>query len=514
MSSADLSNGIGDLRAQLKVEAQVINESFDPNLPVDSLLIARSNSVDEALRALWELCGLHASDASLVAVGGYGRGELFPHSDVDILVLKPNTSSTKDTNVVSFVSALWDLGLKIGHSVRSINECIAIAKSDLTVITTYLETRVLAGNPALLETLKSDIQTLDLWPSAEFFAAKREEQEARHDKYGRTGYSLEPNVKSSPGGLRDLQVIGWITQRHFGCSINELPTGEFLTVEERGQLAAGKDFLSRVRAALHILTGRDEDRLLFEHQRSLASLWGFEDEAKLGVEQFMQLYFRQVQSVVHLTDLLNSIFDQKLLHDCDAKPMPIDEDFELLDERIAARREDVFSGNPANLLRLFVVIANDERIGKIDPNTIRLLRQSASLIDENYRDDEQHRRLFREVLQGQFWMTKQLRRMLRHGILSRYLPEFGQVVGQMQFDMFHTYTVDAHSLEVIANTRRFLRADYTDKFPFTTRIAQLLRNPLLLFVAVLYHDIERPRRRSLGTGRGRCSSILRAALFQ
>ena len=148
-------------------------------------------------------------------------------------------------------------------------------------------------------------------------------------------------------------------------------------MEERGQLAAGKDFLSRVRAALHIMTGRDEDRLLFEHQRSLASLWGFEDEAKLGVEQFMQLYFRQVQSVVHLTDLINTIFDQKLLHDCESPPVIIDEDFELIDERIAARRDNVFSDKPANLLRLFVIIANDERIAKIDPNTIRLLRQSA-----------------------------------------------------------------------------------------------------------------------------------------
>ena len=368
MSSANLANDISNLRAQLKQRAEEINASFDPNLPVDSLLIDRSDSVDTALQTLWALCSLDSTDSSLVAVGGYGRGELFPHSDVDILVLQPNESTTDDTKVSAFVSALWDLGLKIGHSVRSIDECIDIAKGDLTVVTTYLETRVLAGDPSLLDTLKLTIEQRNLWPSATFFAAKREEQETRHDKYGRTGYSLEPNVKSSPGGLRDLQVIGWITQRHFGCSINELPTGEFLTVEERGQLAAGKDFLSRVRAALHIMTGRDEDRLLFEHQRSLASLWGFEDEAKLGVEQFMQLYFRQVQSVVHLTDLLNTIFDQKLLHDCESPPVIIDEDFELIDERIAARRDNVFSDKPANLLRLFVIIANDERIAKIDPS--------------------------------------------------------------------------------------------------------------------------------------------------
>ncbi|MCH1553363.1 MAG: [protein-PII] uridylyltransferase, partial [Luminiphilus sp.] len=493
MSSANLTNEISDLRAQLKQRAEEINASFDPNLPVDSLLIDRSDAVDSVLQTLWMLCGLDRTDSSLVAVGGYGRGELFPHSDVDILVLQPNDSSTDDAKVSSFVSALWDLGLKIGHSVRSIDECIDVAKGDLTVVTTYLETRVLAGDPSLLDTLKTTIEQSNLWPSATFFAAKREEQETRHDKYGRTGYSLEPNVKSSPGGLRDLQVIGWITQRHFGCSINELPTGEFLTVEERGQLAAGKDFLSRVRAALHIMTGRDEDRLLFEHQRSLASLWGFEDEAKLGVEQFMQLYFRQVQSVVHLTDLLNTIFDQKLLHDCESPPLIIDDDFELIDERIAARWDNVFSDNPANLLRLFVIIANDERIAKIDPHTIRLLRQSAQLIDDDYRSNEVHRQLFREVLKGRFWMTKQLRRMLRHGILARYLPEFGQVVGQMQFDMFHTYTVDAHTMEVIAHTRRFLRADYTDKFPVTTRIAQRLRKPLLLFVAALYHDIGKGR---------------------
>jgi len=493
MDSKALTTLVSQLRSELSDVAGVIGQQFQASAPVTPLLEQRCSAVDQTLTQLWNACALDKTDIALIAVGGYGRGELFPSSDVDLLILLGLPNNDSDAQVSAFVSSLWDLGLKIGHSVRSIDECLALAVDDITVMTTLLETRLLVGPSAVYDKLLSELDERDIWNSGAFFTAKLEEQTQRHEKYGLTGYSLEPNVKSSPGGLRDIQVIGWIARRHFGSALERLPTGEFLTEQELDLLMSGQDYLSRVRFALHHLTGRDEDRLLFEHQQALARLWGFEDGGKLAVEQFMQAYFRNVQAVSHVSALLVDIYQKTLLQAETSSATVIDEDFELVDDRISARQATVFTHNPSNLLRLFAVIGRDKRIKRIDPETTRLLRASADLIDKTFREDPVNRRLFRDVLSSPYSMTKQLRRMLRHGVLGRYLPEFEKIVGQMQFDMFHAYTVDAHTMEVIANSRRFLRADYTDRFPVTTRIAQRLRNPLLLFVAALYHDIGKGR---------------------
>ena len=493
MDSKALTTLVSQLRSELSDVAGVIGQQFEASAPVTPLLEQRCSAVDQTLTHLWNACALDITDIALIAVGGYGRGELFPSSDVDLLILLGQPNNDSDAQVSAFVSSLWDLGLKIGHSVRSIDECLALAVDDITVMTTLLETRLLVGPSAVYDKLLSELDERDIWKSGAFFTAKLEEQTQRHEKYGLTGYSLEPNVKSSPGGLRDIQVIGWIARRHFGSALERLPTGEFLTEQELDLLMSGQDYLSRVRFALHHLTGRDEDRLLFEHQQTLARLWGFEDGGKLAVEQFMQAYFRNVQAVSHVSALLVDIYQKTLLQAETSSATVIDEDFELIDDRISARQATVFTHNPSNLLRLFAVIGRDKRIKRIDPETTRLLRASADLIDKTFREDPVNRRLFRDVLSSPYSMTKQLRRMLRHGVLGRYLPEFEKIVGQMQFDMFHAYTVDAHTMQVIANSRRFLRADYTDRFPVTTRIAQRLRNPLLLFVAALYHDIGKGR---------------------
>ena len=493
MDSKALTTLVSQLRSELSDVAGIIGRQFEASVPVTPLLEQRCSAVDQTLTQLWNACALDKIDIALIAVGGYGRGELFPSSDVDLLILLGQPNDDSDAQVSAFVSSLWDLGLKIGHSVRSIDECLALAVDDITVMTTLLETRLLVGPSAVYDKLLSELDERDIWKSGAFFTAKLEEQTQRHEKYGLTGYSLEPNVKSSPGGLRDIQVIGWIARRHFGSALERLPTGEFLTEQELDLLISGQDYLSRVRFALHHLTGRDEDRLLFEHQQALARLWGFEDGGKLAVEQFMQAYFRNVQAVSHVSALLVDIYQKTLLQAEASSATVIDEDFELIDDRISARQPTVFTHNPSNLLRLFAVIGRDKRIKRIDPETTRLLRASADLIDKTFRDDPVNRRLFRDVLSSPYSMTKQLRRMLRHGVLGRYLPEFEKIVGQMQFDMFHAYTVDAHTMQVIANSRRFLRADFTDRFPVTTRIAQRLRNPLLLFVAALYHDIGKGR---------------------
>ena len=493
MATPLLTALIAELRSELKARNTELAGQFSPDVSVTPLLRSRCLAVDSALQRLWSHFDLDETGATLAAVGGYGRGELFPESDIDVLILVANERAPDTTALSGFISALWDLGLKIGHSVRTPDECISLASSDITVMTTLLETRLLSGSNDLLLEITRRLESEQVWPTASFFNGKIEEQSARHEKFGLTGYSLEPNVKSSPGGLRDIQVIGWIARRHFGIGLDELPTGEFLTEEELALLNEGHDALSRVRFALHAKTGREEDRLLFEHQQTLAKQWGFEDHGKLAVEQFMQAYFRNVQAVSHTTALLIDIFQKTLLHNEASASVIIDEDFELIDDRISARHEAVFSANPSNLLRIFSVIARDSRIKRIDPETTRLLRASAPLLDDDFKQDPVNRRAFRDIISAPHNMTKQLRRMLRHGVLARYLPAFGAIVGQMQFDMFHTYTVDAHTMQVIANCRRFLRADYTDTFPVTTRIAQRLRNPTLLFVAALFHDIGKGR---------------------
>ncbi|MEC8439511.1 MAG: nucleotidyltransferase domain-containing protein, partial [Pseudomonadota bacterium] len=417
MNSKALTTLVSQLRRDLGETADFIGQQFDPSAPVTPLLEQRCAAVDQTLTQLWHACDLDETNTSLIAVGGYGRGELFPSSDVDVLILLGQPDTSVDAQLSVFVSSLWDLGLKIGHSVRSIDECLSLAADDITVMTTLLETRLLTGPATIYDTLLSELDKRDIWKSGAFYTAKLEEQTQRHEKYGLTGYSLEPNVKSSPGGLRDIQVIGWIAKRHFGTALEQLPTGEFLTEQELDLLMSGQDYLSRVRFALHHLTGRDEDRLLFEHQQTLARRWGFEDEGKLAVEQFMQAYFRNVQAVSHVSALLIDIYQKTLLQAEASSSTVIDEDFELIDDRISARHAAVFTQNPSNLLRLFVVIGRDKRIKRIDPQTTRLLRGSADLIDEAFRDDPINRRLFRDVLSSPFSMTKQLRRMLRHGVL-------------------------------------------------------------------------------------------------
>ncbi len=279
-----------------------------------------------------------------------------------------------------------------------------------------------------------------------------------------------------------------------GVALEELDEVNFLNRDEKRMLDAGRNFIGQVRFALHTLAGREEDRLLFDHQRKLAEMWEMVDGEKLAVEQFMQVYYRWALALNQLRELVMQVFDQHILHADDTAPARlIDEDFEVRGGLLVARQPDTFTLRPSNLLRAFVVIANDNSITGIGPGTWRMLRAATHLIDPGFRANPENQRLFMELMSAPYGVTLQLRRMARHGILGRYLPEFGRIIGQMQFDLFHAYTVDAHTLEVVANTRRFMRADFTEKFPVSTRIAQRLRKPSLLYIAALYHDIGKGR---------------------
>lgn len=493
---ADAAQGLlPALRQALRQAADDLDRDFRNGRNAGELLRERAALIDELLRHAWRELRLPTRDLALVAVGGYGRGELHPHSDIDLLILHGQADPRHAGGVEDFLTLLWDLGLQIGHSVRSVDECVAAAAADVTVLTSLVEARPLLGDRELVDAVKAGIDARHMWPAEDFFRAKLKEQEARHAKYADTEYSLEPNLKGSPGGLRDLQLIGWLARRHFGWSaLQELTENRFLTAAEATTIAHGQEFLWRVRYALHTITGREEDRLLFDHQRELAAIWGFVDGDKLAVEQFMQLYYRWALALSQLNEVLMLAFDQAVLQaDGQVDIVAIDEAFELRNGYVSARREDVFEKNPAALLEVFLHTGNHPRALGIAAETIRLIREHRHLIDEDFRRDARHRALFMELLRSNERMTRQLRRMSRYGILGRYLPAYGQIVGQMQHDLFHSYTVDAHTLQVIENIRRFLKPENDERFPVTSRVARRLPKIELLYLAGLFHDIGKGR---------------------
>ncbi|MDX1735525.1 MAG: [protein-PII] uridylyltransferase, partial [Halioglobus sp.] len=358
-----------------------------------------------------------------------------------------------------------------------------------------LETRTIAGPDSLRQALSEQAYSDEVSSDKAYFVAKREEQQQRHKKYGDTEYNLEPNIKSSPGGLRDLQVIGWITERHFGVdSLDKVTEGDFLTEEEIGILSRGRDFMWQVRYALHMITDREEDRLLFDHQRELAALWGLQDGDKLAVEQFMQVYYRWAIALGQLNEVIIQYFDQAILRQDMADDLrPLSERFQVRNGYIEACHDEVFTATPSALLEVFLLCANDEDIIGVAAPTIRLIRDSRHLVDDDFRADERNKRTFIEILRSPNKMTRQLRRMSRYGILGRYLPEFGRIVGQMQHDLFHSYTVDAHTLEVIKFARRFMVPGMQENLPVSGRVARRLDKVELLYIAALYHDIGKGR---------------------
>ena len=488
-------NVIQKCKKAIASATEYLHQQFRDGAQASDLIRLRAAFMDELLGALWDQQHWGASELALVAVGGYGRGELHPHSDIDLLILLGENCDACREMLSNFLTLLWDVGLNIGHSVRNIDECVERAAGDITILTNLMEARVIRGREHLMQQVRELTGPDKMWSSQDFFQAKLEEQITRHKKFADTEYNLEPNVKSSPGGLRDLQIIGWIAERHFGVeSLEEITAKEFLNSEEMAILTTGRDFMWQVRYALHMITHREEDRLLFDHQRELAALWGFEDGDKLAVEQFMQTYYRWALALGQLNEVLIQNFDQAILHwDKEDEVSMLNERFQVRNGYIEVRDDELFSKLPNALLEVFLLCAQHEEIIGITAPTTRLIRDNRHFIDDTFRADEQNKLMFLEILRSPNKMTKQLRRMTSYGILGDYLPEFGRIMGQMQHDLFHTYTVDAHTLEVIKNARRFQLPDIEDTFPVSSRVARRLRKIELLYIAALYHDIGKGR---------------------
>jgi [protein-PII] uridylyltransferase len=475
---------------------ECLHAQFWAGVEAGKLIRLRAAFIDALLGTLWDhYAQQQTEEVALVAVGGYGRGELHPHSDIDLLILAGNDCQGYEPQVESFLTLLWDIGLNVGHSVRTVEVCANKAADDITVLTSLMEARTIRGPEKLIQQVRELTGPERMWPSPDFFRAKLEEQKARHAKFADTEYNLEPNVKSSPGGLRDLQIILWIAERHFGVdSLEQVTAREFLDSEEMEILTTGRDFMWRVRYALHLITDREEDRLLFDHQRELAAMWGFEDGDKLAVEQFMQTYYRWALALGQLNDVLIQNFEQAILHPDRAENVEIiNERFQLRNGYIETRDSDVFDTTPSALLEVFLLCATIEKSAGVAAPTIRQIRNHRHLIDDAFRADQHNRQTFLDILRAPNKMTRQLRRMTRYGILGNYLPEFGRIVGQMQHDLFHAYTVDAHTLEVVKNSRRFEYPDSEERFPVSCRVARRLRKRELLYIAGLYHDIGKGR---------------------
>jgi len=475
---------------------ELLKDRFVADEAIEDLVRDRARLVDITLRAAWvRHAGRFADDLALIAVGGYGRGELHPSSDIDIMVLLPKSDSADwQPDIERFLTFLWDIGLEVGHSVRSIDDCQRESLADISVATTLFEARLLAGPESLFAGMRRALAPDRLWSSQDFFEAKVKEQLERHHRYFDTAYNLEPNVTASTGGLRDIQTIGWVAKRHFGTdTLDELVAHGFLTREELRKLKAGQSFLWRVRFGLHVLTGRREDRLLFDYQIKLAKLFGYEDASfTLAVEQLMQKYYRTVMDVSLLNEMLLQLFREAILTQS-GSPLALNPRFQIRNDYLEVTHPDVFARYPSALLELFVLLQQHPELRGVRAETIRLIGTHVGLIDEEFRQNPRHHRLFIEILCAPVGVTHEMRRMNLYGVLGRYIPAFGRVVGRMQYDLFHAYTVDAHTLFVVSNLRRLAMPKFNDEFPALSQIMQSLPRQEIAYLAALFHDIAKGR---------------------
>jgi [protein-PII] uridylyltransferase len=455
----------------------------------------RSRFMDRILYYAWSQFEWN-DDIALVAVGGYGRGELHPYSDIDLLFLTRKSSHEKyRKSITGFTTFLWDLQLKVGHSVRSPKQCAGLAKSDVTIMTTMLESRTIVGDEMLRTQMEELTAPEKIWPPREFYLAKYGEQQERYGRHGMVEYDLEPNVKESPGGLRDIQNIQWVAKRLYKVSsLEALAHRGLYTEQEYNSLGSAQAFLSSVRFGLHMLTGRAHDQLQFEHQRKLAELFNYEDSPKrLAVEKFMQDYYRTVTIVREINDVLMQILDEETAGNSNPSITPINARFQLRGSYIETTSTEVFRNEPSAIMEIFTIMARDKKISGVRASTIRQLREACSSIDSDFRATLKNKELFVELLGMPENLIEPLQRMSRYSVLGRYLPEFEAITGLTQHDLFHIYPVDVHTLNVVKNICNFGDEESRDKSPISHHIFNNIRKPELLVIAGLYHDIAKGR---------------------
>lgn len=476
------------------IEHAVIS-AFSAGTAVTECVHGYASAVDHLLWHAWHGHALDTSNMALLAVGGYGRAELHLQSDIDLMiVLDPETDQTSKERLSHFITFLWDSGLDVGHSVRSIDEAVEESKKDITVITSLLEARAICGNMQLFTALKAATATDHIWSSANFYAAKKQEKIERHAKYGDTLYQLEPNIKEGPGGLRDIQFINWITKRHFqNHSLHDLVSDGFLQQQEYTQLNQAQEYFWKIRFTLFLITRRRDERLLFDHQVELARRSGFSDSnANLAVEQFMQNYYRNVSVCSQLVELLAAHFEENILHTLNAHDSEdVGAHFLRCGEIVSIRSAQSLHAHPQILLEIFLLLQQDDSLTKISSDSIRLIRDNLNLIDAEFRDNPEHKALFIKILRQPRRVALAFKRMHEMGVLAAYWPAFARIVGHMQYDLYHVYTVDHHILTVLTEARRL--GDNKRTEDDISAIFYSLPKLEILYLAALFHDVAKGR---------------------
>ena len=479
-------------RSHLLRQQAELRISFEQKADTPRLLKAHCRLVDQLLRDLWQQSGL-TTDVCLIAVGGYGRNELFPYSDIDLLILLPeHVDDAVNLRIESTVGLLWDIGLAIGHSVRNLSECMNEAAKDVTVQTNLLEARFLIGNKKLYQDFQQSFKAT-IHPRA-FFEAKILEQQQRHTRSNDTAYNLEPNVKESPGGLRDLQTVLWIARSlGLGNSWNALAKQGLISNLEARQIRRHEIHLQMLRVRLHYLASRHEDRLLFDFQHDLAAELGYTNTAhRRASEQLMYGYYRSAKFVTWINEILLQVLKEKIYTE-QHKVVEINAYFEARNGLLNAKFATLLQQKPSTILESFLLLAQHPELTGMSASLLRTMHRVKNLVNRDFREKPENKRMFVKILLQPIGVTHALRRMNRYGILGRYIPAFGRIVGQMQHDLFHVYTVDEHILNVLSNLRRFALPQFTHEFPLCSQLFATFDSPHLLYLGALFHDIAKGR---------------------
>ena len=487
---------LAELRLALSEDQKALAEAYLAHPDPRTYLRARSDLIDQTLATLWSQAAMPA-DCALIAVGGYGRAELYPCSDIDVLIaLSAPPSPELQSTLEALICQFWDLGLAIGHSVRTIDECISAAQADVTVQTALFESRLICGNASLEQRLQTAVD--QAMHGEQFIAAKLAEQEERHLRHAFTAFSLEPNVKESPGGLRDLQSIAWIARAAgFADSTDvwaSLQQQGLMQGDERVAVERAASFLADVRIHLHLLTHRAEDRLVFDLQGQMARQFGFSDDSnKRASEQFMQRYYRIAKRVTQINTLVLKSISEKLAPASKQRIRPLNERFQKVGHKLDILDPQIYQRQPSAILETFLLMEKQGGVQEMTARTLRALYAARRLVNRDFRQQKENKRLFIQILKQKHGVLHALRLMNQFSILGRYIPAFGKIVGQMQHDLFHVFTVDQHILQVVRNIRRFQREEFAHENPFCHRVIVEFERPWLLVLAALFHDIAKGR---------------------